>query len=584
MSSTATEARIRLLPPQVANQIAAGEVVERPASVVKELLENCLDAGAHAIEVDIERGGVHLIRIRDDGHGIHRDDLPLALSPHATSKITRADDLEAVSSLGFRGEALASIASVSRLVLSSRRADCESGWQLGDGTAQPRPVALSPGTEVEVRDLFFNTPARRKFLRSERTEFTHVEEVVRRIALSRADLALRLTHNGKQLLRVKPAAAAGDGGRRVAEVLGKPFLDNSASLDVSAGALRLWGWLGHAGYSRGHADTQYVYLNGRMIRDRLVAHAVRLAFGARVPEGRFPAYLLYLELDPHQVDVNVHPTKHEVRFREARQVHDFIYWAISGALNGTAEAGAEAMASPALPATSPPAQGGGAAAGRRPFVAPLRPAVAERAGYYGPARATGRDGGPAAGGEPPLGRALLQLASGYLLAERSDATVLVDLRAVLLAIWAHRLADPAGRELLTPQPLLIPESVALRAEEAQRWRERGALLEPYGFDWGWLGEGLLVVRGVPALVRTAPIAGLVAALGGWLADGQGTATEQGLLALLAAHAVAEPLPAYSLAELNTLLRDYERTMPHAGPLPWRLLGAGGWRHLFELLP
>lgn len=580
--SAVPEPRIHVLPPQVANQIAAGEVVERPASVVKELLENSLDAGARSIEVEIEQGGMRRIRIFDDGHGIHCDDLALALSPHATSKIVTADDLDGVISLGFRGEALASIASVSRLVLASRRTGEESGWRLAADAMAPAPAAVPPGTEIEVRDIFYNTPARRKFLRSERTEFSHIEEVIRRIALSRFDLALRFSHNGKQILRLKSAAPGVEGARRVSEVLGSAFMDNSHWVDVSAGGFRLWGWVGNSNYSRSHADANYFYLNGRMIRDRLASHAVRLAFGEHIPEGRFPAYLLYLEIDPRLVDVNVHPTKHEVRFREARQVHDFIYWAVKGALDeqGTHVSGESnesvEMEFPSLRYAPPVKNASG-------YRQPLRAAVAERSSHYAnpPLPVAPSPAGDAA---LLLGRAVCQLHNGYLLAEREETTIIVDLRALLTELYRSRLTAPGGEDLLTSQPLLIPESFNLSTVSAERWRARGGVLEHFGFHFGWLGDELLVIRKVPAVVRLASIASLFAALELWLVH-HGNSTEAGkgeLIRLLASHAVPGQLPGYSLSDLNAFLREYEMVRADSLFRPWRELTATDWQRLFEL--
>src|SRR5690554_3564098 len=323
--------RIHLLSPQLANQIAAGEVVDRPASVVKELLENSLDSGADRVELDIEQGGVKLIRLRDNGGGIDRSDLPLALSRHATSKIGVLEDLEAVGSLGFRGEALASISSVSRLTLTSRPPEQDSAWAV---TAQGRemaaeviPAAHPVGTTVEVRDLFFNTPARRKFLKTEKTEFRHLEEVVKRLALSCYRVGFNLRHNGKVIHQLRAAESEAAREQRLAQLLGKAFVAESVALDVQAEAsgLRLWGWMGLPTFSRAQADQQYFFVNGRVIRDKVVTHAVRQAYQDVLFHGRHPAYVLYLELDPALVDVNVHPTKHEVRFRESRLVHDFVF-------------------------------------------------------------------------------------------------------------------------------------------------------------------------------------------------------------------------------------------------------------------
>ena len=332
--------RIRPLEALLANQIAAGEVVERPASVVKELLENSLDAGATHIEVDVEQGGVALIRVHDDGCGIAAADMPLALARHATSKVYSQDELMRVVSLGFRGEALASIASVSRLTLSSRSADDAHGSRI-DAAGVRAPCAHPRGSTVEVRDLFYNTPARRKFLRAERTEFEHLAEVVRRVALSRFDVALTLRHNGRQVLAVRPAQDDAQREQRLATICGRPFVQQAVAVEFVLPGLHLRGWLLRPEAARAQADLQYFYINGRVIRDRVVTHAVRQAYGDALLPGRHPAYVLYLDMDPAQVDVNVHPTKHEVRFRETRQVHDFLYRALRAAVD-------EAAAAPAV--------------------------------------------------------------------------------------------------------------------------------------------------------------------------------------------------------------------------------------------
>ena len=327
---------IQLLSPRLANQIAAGEVVERPASVVKELVENALDAGASRVDVEIEQGGAKLIRVRDDGSGIEEADLPLALSRHATSKILTLDDLEAVASLGFRGEALASISSVSRLTLTSRTELQEAAARVEvegrDMDARISPAAHPVGTTVEVRDLFFNTPARRKFLRTEKTEFNHVEECVRRQALSRFDTGFTLRHNQRVVQSLRPAETDLDKERRIGSLCGQQFIDNAVVIDAEATGLRLWGWVALPTFSRSQADLQYFFVNGRVIRDKLVAHAVRQAYRDVLYNNRHPAFVLYLEVDPATVDVNVHPTKHEVRFRDGRLVHDFIFRTLHRAL------------------------------------------------------------------------------------------------------------------------------------------------------------------------------------------------------------------------------------------------------------
>ena len=327
---------IRLLDNRLANQIAAGEVVERPASVVKELLENSLDAGARRVTVEVENGGVKLIRIRDDGHGIGKDELALALSRHATSKISELEDLEGVATLGFRGEALASVSSVSRLTLTSNVEGQESGWQARtegrdmDAVVNPAPHPI--GTTLEVKDLFFNTPARRKFLRTEKTEFSHLEEVVKRLALSRFDVGFTLRHNQRSIHQLRPAVTQAEKDRRVASLCSPKFIENAVIVDVEASGLKLWGWVGLPTFSRSSADLQYFFVNGRVIRDKLVAHAVRQAYRDVLYGGRHPTFVLYLELEPSMVDVNVHPTKHEVRFRDGRTVHNFLFSTLHRAL------------------------------------------------------------------------------------------------------------------------------------------------------------------------------------------------------------------------------------------------------------
>src|SRR5690554_7442860 len=329
-------AKIHLLSPRLANQIAAGEVVERPASVAKELLENALDAGASKIEIEMEEGGVKLLRIRDNGRGIEHDQLPLALERHATSKIAQLDDLEGVATLGFRGEALASISSVSRLCLTSRTADARQAWQVeAEGRQmEPKlqPAAHPQGTSVQVCDLFYNTPARRKFLRTEKTEFDHLQEVVKRLALARFDVAFHLRHNGKAVLSLHQAEDNAARARRVVSVCGSAFLEQALPIEIERNGLHLWGWVGLPTFSRSQADLQYFYVNGRMVRDKLVAHAVRQAYRDVLFNGRHPTFVLFLDVDPAVVDVNVHPTKHEVRFRDNRMVHDFLYGTLHRAL------------------------------------------------------------------------------------------------------------------------------------------------------------------------------------------------------------------------------------------------------------
>lgn len=338
---------IKVLPPQLANQIAAGEVVERPASVVKELVENSLDAGATRIDIDIDRGGAKLIRIRDNGCGIGKDDLALALARHATSKITCLDDLEAILSLGFRGEALASISSVSRLMLTSRTADQSEAWQAyaegRDMAVTVKPAAHPQGSTVEVLDLFYNTPARRKFMRTEKTEFTHIDEVVRRIALARFDVSVNLSHNGKLIRQYRAVKDPSQSSRRLASICSPTFVEHALEVEWTHGDLGIRGWVADPAGSRSLTDMQYCYVNNRMMKDRLINHAIRQAYQDQLKDDQQPAYVLYLDVDPHQVDVNVHPAKHEVRFHQSRLVHDFIYQAVMSVLQ---QAGNPVLAEP----------------------------------------------------------------------------------------------------------------------------------------------------------------------------------------------------------------------------------------------
>ncbi|MBA1146994.1 DNA mismatch repair endonuclease MutL, partial [Ectothiorhodospiraceae bacterium WFHF3C12] len=333
------QSRIQPLSPQLVNQIAAGEIIERPASVIKELVENSLDAGARQVEVDVEDGGKKLIRVRDDGAGMDAGDLKLALGRHATSKIHELEDLEHIASLGFRGEALPSIASVSRMRLTARTAAEEHGWRMEltgtpDQRPEPVPAPHPPGTTIEVRDLFYNTPARRKFLRAERTEFRHVQELMRRLAMASPATAFQLRHNQRSIMSLPGAASQADEEQRLADLLGRGFIEHALRLDAEATGLSLRGWLGLPTYARGQADMQYLYVNGRMVRDRLAGHALRRAFEDVLFKDRYAAYVLYLEVDPAEVDVNVHPTKHEVRFRESRLVYDFLFRRVHDALAG----------------------------------------------------------------------------------------------------------------------------------------------------------------------------------------------------------------------------------------------------------
>ncbi|GAB4288656.1 MAG: hypothetical protein Kow0096_01190 [Thiohalomonadaceae bacterium] len=464
---TQSPRRIRLLDPLLANQIAAGEVVERPASVVKELLENSLDAGASRIAVEVEQGGVALIRVQDDGTGIAADDLALALAPHATSKVYSQDELLRVTSLGFRGEALASIASVSRLTLSSRSAADAHGSRI-DSSGNVAPCAHPRGCTVEMRDLFYNTPARRKFLRAERTEFEHLAEVVRRVALSRFDIGLTLRHNGRQMLAVRPAQDAAQREQRLAAICGRPFVQQAVAVDFSLPGLRLRGWLLRPGAARAQADLQYFYINGRVIRDRVVTHALRQAYGDAIYPGRHPAYVLYLEMDPALVDVNVHPTKHEVRFRETRQVHDFLYRALRAAVD-------ERVAAPAS-------------------VLEVRDAPA---GYQTVATSSASIAGSV--------RQLGVVAGRYLLLDEGGQGLrLVDLPAVRARQAAAAMRTALATEgQVRGQPLLLPITLQLNPAQQAVVQQHGTMLAAFGFQLETLGGQQWILRQVPALLRHA---------------------------------------------------------------------------------
>jgi DNA mismatch repair protein MutL len=570
---------IRQLPDTLINQIAAGEVVERPASVVKELVENALDAGARRVDIDLEEGGVRLIRIRDDGGGIAPEELPLAVSRHATSKIASLDDLEAVATLGFRGEALPSIASVSRFALTSRRAQDEHGATLQVeggkvGDVAPKPHAV--GTTVEVRELFYNVPARRKFLRAERTEMGHIEEWLRSLALARPDIELRVSHNGRPSRRYK--ADELESLARLSETLGEDFARSALRVDHAAAGLRLYGWIAQPSYSRASADQQYVYVNGRSVRDRNIAHAVKMAYQDVLFHGRQPAYVLFLELDPTRVDVNVHPAKHEVRFRDTRLIHDFVYRTLHEALAET-RAGAlpqDIAPSPysVLPATSVPS------AWMPTQQSPLGLNVAEAPAAYAALYATAPSGTlqtsamplpsstqamPAADtdGIPPLGFAIAQLHGIYILAENADGLIVVDMHAAHERIGYEKLKGAHDSIGLRAQPLLVPMALAVAEREADVAEREAATLATLGFDITRSGPQSLNVRSIPALLSNAePEALLRDVLADLREHGESrrvAAARDELLATMACHGAVRANRRLTLPEMNALLREMEAT-------------------------
>ncbi|MEL3929441.1 DNA mismatch repair endonuclease MutL [Aeromonas enteropelogenes] len=544
---------IRILPPILANQIAAGEVVERPSSVVKELVENSLDAGADRVEIDIDKGGAKLIRIRDNGCGVARDELVLALSRHATSKVATLDDLEGINSLGFRGEALASISSVSRLTFTSRTAEQAEAWQAqAEGremSVTVKPAAHPVGTTVEVVDLFFNTPARRKFMRSEKTEFAHIDELVRRIALSRFDVTLILRHNGKVVRQYKAANTVPEQERRLAAVCGTPFMHHALAVESEHSDVRLWGWLATPQGARPQNDLQYTYVNGRMMRDKLINHAIRQAYDELLPADRFAAYVLYIELDPRQVDVNVHPAKHEVRFHQARLIHDFIFQALFTALRregaGTAtdeplaETLVELPVSPQIeyPGQAPRPEWYGA---EHNYRAPAQvreggsgSAGAGRAGSYQPPEPPSREAmrgmgallttlpiaesaqvatnAPADAPRPPAQqgcRALTLVEQAYLLMERDGQLALLSLVRAERLLLRHWLLETWGQGLAA-QPLLLPVSFKLPKNLMTLVEAQERLLKRMGLELKSGGRDTMILTRVPALLRQTDLVRLL---------------------------------------------------------------------------
>ncbi len=568
--------RIHRLPPQLVNQIAAGEVIERPASVVKELLENSLDAGARRIRVEFEGGGARLMRVRDDGAGIARDELPLALARHATSKLDSLEDLDRLVSLGFRGEALPSIASISRFVITSRASDAERGYTLradgreGPAEAAPVPAPHPVGTTVEVRDLFYNVPARRRFLRTERTETGHLEEVVRRLALSRFDVEFRWRGN-RQPERVLPVAGDEDArSRRVAQLCGSEFAAHAIAVEAAAVGLSLRGWIALPTFSRSQPDLQYLYVNGRMVRDRRVAHAVRQGYADVLYHGRHPAFLLYLEMDPALVDVNAHPAKLEVRFRDGRLVHDFLFRSVQRALAQVRPAGASPPPPPPPPTrfdAGPDTGSGPARQGRMALTGAQ--AVAAYAALHPPADASmvheaPVPAGPSGDGEvPPLGFAVAQLHGVYLLAENARGLVVVDLHAAHERITYERLKAAWDDRAAPAQPLLVPVTIEVSEREAEAAQAHGGLLAGAGLEVDRLGRGTLAVRAVPAALLGCDAQGLVRdVLSDLIAHGASRRVDElrnGLLSTMACHGAVRANRRLTLPEMNALLRDMERT-------------------------
>ncbi len=540
-------ARIHPLPDLLISQIAAGEVVERPASVLKELLENSLDAGATRIDVQLEEGGVKLIRVADDGAGIAKDDLPLALARHATSKIASLADLERVASYGFRGEALASIASVARVSVASRTPDAGHAWKLVAGADAPLPVALAGGTVVTVEDLYFNTPARRKFLKSTATEYAHCDDVLVRMAQARPDVAFTLTHDGKPRRRL----AGADFARRTRELMGDEFFAQARTVEAAAGPLRLAGYASLPAYAKNTRAEQFFFVNGRYVRDKLLVHAAREAYADVLHGAHHPAYVLFLEIDPAAVDVNVHPAKTEVRFRDARGVHQFVFHALQRAL-------AEPLAAAKPETAAPPAPSFHWA---MPQQSPLAVREPEAAAYLEFARQALPQPMPAAN-DAPLGYALGQLHGVYILAQNAQGLVLVDMHAAHERILYERLKAQADAHPAT-QPLLVPLLFAASERELACAEAQAATLGAFGFEVAAAGPRQLAVRAVPALLAGGDVERLVRVLLAELAEQPATrvweARRNEMLATMACHGAVRAHRQLTLPEMNALLREMEAT-------------------------
>ena len=608
--------KIHLLDTRLSNQIAAGEVVERPSSVVKELLENCIDSGATHISIDIDRGGIKRIRIRDDGSGISKEDMPLAIARHATSKIKEINDLEAVSSLGFRGEALASIASVSRLQLLSNNSDSPQGFLLEvegrDMQAQVSPAAHPKGTTVDVQDLFFNTPARRKFLRTENTEYKRIDDIVKRLALSHLSLHIRVTHNGRQVTLLQGAISQEEQQRRVAKICGASFMEQALPIDSllmirqgqtpPADGLRLWGWMGLPTFSRSQADLQYFFVNGRAVKDKVITHAVRQAYQDVLYHGRHPAYVLFMEIDPAAVDVNVHPTKHEVRFRESRSVHQFIFHHLHSWVAETrpstnvieqapkapeSDSDTVVQQSFSLPPQSQidaPTLSTGNTFNREQSTTDQHQ-INDQSGQW-------RNSSQAAGGRraftksqelygafesqdqvdhtepPPLGFAIAQVHGVFVLAENQHGLIVVDMHAAHERITYEKMkiswqGNEQQRGRLTAQPLLVPLSLNVSEREATLCIEFSEQLERLGFVIDQAGPESLLVRQVPVLLRDSEVEPLVRdVLSDLVQQGDSQRIENHIDEILGNMACRTSVRAnrqLSLAEMNALLRDMERT-------------------------
>ena len=581
--------RIQRLSPQLANQIAAGEVIERPASIVKELLENSLDAACKQIDIDVDKGGTQRIRVRDDGHGIDKEDLILALDRHATSKIRDLNDLTQIRTLGFRGEALASISSVSRLYLGSSIDTTNQGWQIAvDYQHEPKltPVSHPQGTTVDVHDLFFNTPARRKFLRKEHTEFSHIEELVKRLSLSHFSVGFTLQHNKRLIHQLRPALDKHMQEQRIAALCGQTFVENAVYIDMESMDLRLWGWISLPTFSRSQTDLQYFYVNNRIVKDRLLNHAVKQAYHDVLYNGRHPAFILFLDIEPQAVDVNAHPAKYEVRFRESRIVYDFVKQCLQKALASTTPISTDTadltllqavdndeavpekqhcddtiqqqttfplpIASPSIPYTPTAAvplaiKEGIGLATKETNTIPLR--LPEQMDHLEKT--------------PPLGFALAQLHGVYILAENKTGLVLIDIHAAHERILYERLKNDVANADVSTQNLLIPISLTLSSKELALLEEYHPLLTKFGFSLEPLGLETLIIRQIPSLLAAIDIQQFIhdvlSDLNEYESSQRFTEKINELLSSIACHSAIRANRNMTLPEMNQLLRDMEKT-------------------------
>jgi len=560
---------IRTLPELLVNQIAAGEVIERPASALKELMENSLDAGARSVGVELVEGGVRRLRVIDDGHGIGAEDLPLAVARYATSKITTLEDLERAATLGFRGEALASIGSVARLAITTRRADDRHGWRIAceaGHVGSVEPAALASGTTVDVEELYFNTPARRKFLKSEATEFARCDEAFSRIALSRPAVAFSLAHNGRRCAHMPPE----DARARAARLVGADFAEGAVDVDARQARIALTGLVAAPGFTRANRDAQYLYVNGRFIRDRIVAHAIREAYADVLHHDRHPAYVLFLEIDPALVDVNVHPTKSEVRFRESSAVHQFVFHALSRALAAPL-AGAAPTPGSVQPGSTFSASWNAPPAGFTPTprfeqagLAVAQPAASYAAMFSAALADEQRALAPAAPGvAPTLGFALAQLHGIYILAQNSEGLVIVDMHAAHERIVYEGLKDALDTSALPSQPLLVPITMTATAEEVEAAEGTRDALSSLGFDVAASGPRELVVRAVPVLLADLDGQALLRSVLREMREFGATRMllerRNELLSTMACHAAVRANRTLTVPEMNALLREMERT-------------------------